>query len=146
VDAAVADAMSHLFGLFAKPQLSAVLLKRPPFGYVRSLVMAAMDATGVGDGLFDDLEAGRDQRTGKAPLGDAPPATLEVKARFLVKLLAFASFASGEPLDMVTSPSEVIAGVNPAATCTMLKVRIRTVTVRRKSANTSVRSVLLQRV
>jgi hypothetical protein len=65
-----------------------------------STKVATLDATGAGSGLlgaklFTDEEAGRDGAI-------AAPC---VKARFLVKLIAWTSLVSGHRLDLLVSPA-----------------------------------------
>ena len=47
IDEAVAGTIQELQGLFGKPKLSKKLLKRPPFAYIRAVVLAAFEAAAV---------------------------------------------------------------------------------------------------
>ena len=117
LDEAVAATIDELQGLFSKPKLSKKLLKRPPFAYVRAVVLAAFEATAVGAGLFTAEEAGEDAAAEAAEGGPSK----SVKIRFLVKLIAWAANASGERLDVFVSPAKVVSGQEPVATNALLR-------------------------
>ena len=128
---------TELQGLFGKPKLSKKL-KRPPFAYIRAVVLAAFEAAAIGAGLFTPEEMGEtmavagdgDDGGGGAAAGGGgerggasqPTPDRRLKTQFLVKLIAWATYASGERLDVFVSPAKVVAGQQAVATNLLLQL------------------------
>ena len=64
---------------------------------------AAIESTGVATSLFSAEELGIDAASAGP---DAPPPDKAAKVRFLVKLISWLRFASGERLDVFVSPAK----------------------------------------
>jgi len=94
----------------AGPPLSKRLLQRPPFRYMRDVVLALRESTGFAEGLFDAEEASISKSTRR-----------DVKLSFLKKLLNYCSLAIDCDLGQLTDAEHIVSGLKCSETNRLLQ-------------------------
>ena len=74
------------------------LLCKPPFRYLHDIFTSTLQATGFGNGLYNDAELDGKSITEK-----------DAKIEFLSKLVALVEFMTGEKIDV--KPNKIVAGL-----------------------------------
>lgn len=96
IDALVEATVAQLKGIIKNPKPDAKLLKRPPYRFLRDVVVEVAKQTQFLEGLFTPEEAANDK------------ASKDEKINFLQKAIDATSFATGETL--AVKPGKVVAG------------------------------------
>ena len=91
------------------------LLTKPPFRYIHDIFTSTLEATGYGNGLFDEAELDGKAITEK-----------DAKINFLVKLLQLTELVIGEQIDV--KPTKIVAGHEPEKTNFFLQQMFREAT------------------
>jgi TRAF3-interacting protein 1 len=79
------------------------LLSKPPFRYLHDIFIATMQATGFGNGLYDEAEMDTKANHEK-----------DAKINILAKMITLTEMIVGEKLDV--KPSKIVAGLEPDRT------------------------------
>lgn len=89
--------------LFDKPKMTEKLLLKPPFRYLHDIFLATMQATGYGNGIFDDAEMDSKANHDK-----------DIKINILAKMITLTEMIVGEKIDV--KPQKIVAGLEPEKT------------------------------
>ena len=89
--------------IFEKPKMTQKLLMKPPFRYLHDIFVATIQATGFGNGLYDDAEIDTKANHEK-----------DTKINILAKMITLTEMIVGEKLDV--KPSKIVAGLEPDRT------------------------------
>jgi TRAF3-interacting protein 1 len=76
---------------------------KPPFRYLHDIFIATLQATGFGNGLFDEAEMDTKANHEK-----------DAKISILTKMITLTEMIIGEKLDV--KPSKIVAGLEPDRT------------------------------
>ena len=89
--------------IFEKPKMTQKLLMKPPFRYLHDIFVATIQATGFGNGLYDEAEMDTKANHEK-----------DAKINILAKMITLTEMIVGEKIDV--KPSKIVAGLEPERT------------------------------
>lgn len=95
--------MKVFSSLFQKPKMQDKLLQKPPFKYLFDIVLATMEATKFGEGLYSAQE-----------LDASYYESRDIKIMFLKKAIDLTQHAIGKGL--AAKPNKIVAGLEPENT------------------------------
>ncbi|EAS06586.1 microtubule-binding protein MIP-T3 (macronuclear) [Tetrahymena thermophila SB210] len=94
-------------GFIKKPSMSEKLLAKPPFKYLFDIILATMDATGFGQGLYTDQEKDANYYENR-----------DLKILFLRKVIDLIQYTNKSSLQ--AKPNKIVAGLEPEHTNSFL--------------------------